>query len=515
MFFFIPIGHEDSQIRRFPLSSAVILFACLAAFAQTWPRFQKEAEEAMEALSGVMRELAALAHGESDDADSFAETMDAVYQARDPQSFLETAEKAIREHEEKHRDREALEPLKEEVRRARSLIENTVFHRHGLVPASPRILAFLTHMFLHGGYLHLISNFIFFLLVGPTLEDLWGRAAFLAVYLLSGLAAAVGYMLVTGSSPVPMVGASGAIAGLTGAFLFTFTHTRIKMLGFLWVFYFARVFTFTMPTWVFLPIWIGWEIVQGISQLGSMGNGDNVAHWAHIAGFFFGAAVPFVFRWTGLDKKIYPLFMTNEKGQQVRVSDSKLNFQIDPLYRKGLRLREGGDYRGSAATFQSLIDAYPDVLGPRLELAETYRVDGEDQKRRETLLEAMTVAASGKDPRIVEVYEVLRIDFPRAKLPPESLFKVGLAYQRAGRHVDALECLRKFTTQHPDHPLWVQAAVHLSDIFAGQMNDQKEALNLLLKARDLAKEGVWRQEVERRLKQPAAAEPRSPQKARP
>ncbi|MEJ6389400.1 rhomboid family intramembrane serine protease [Gymnodinialimonas ulvae] len=139
----------------------------------------------------------------------------------------------------------------------------------------------VTHMFLHGGWMHLIGNMLFLYIFGDNLEDLMGHLGFAAFYLLGGLAAAYGQILADPLSDVPMVGASGAIASVMGGYLLMFPRARIDVLVILVVF----IKVFTIPAWLMLGLWFGLQLVSGL-QMDLVGGG--VAYWAHAGGFVAG-----------------------------------------------------------------------------------------------------------------------------------------------------------------------------------------------------------------------------------
>jgi membrane associated rhomboid family serine protease len=140
----------------------------------------------------------------------------------------------------------------------------------------------LTSMFLHGGWMHLIGNMLFLWIFGDNMEDLLGHLGFLAFYVVSGLAAAAGQILAGPGSSIPMVGASGAIAGVMGGYLLFFPKARIDVL----VIIFFLIKIFTVPAWLMLGLWFGLQLVNGLSM--DITNG-GVAYWAHAGGFAAGA----------------------------------------------------------------------------------------------------------------------------------------------------------------------------------------------------------------------------------
>jgi membrane associated rhomboid family serine protease len=158
----------------------------------------------------------------------------------------------------------------------------------GIVPA--RIMAgqgygtLLTHMFLHGGWMHLAGNMLFLWIFGDNLEDQMGHLGFAGFYLISGLAAAGLQIALDPLSLVPMVGASGAIAGVMGGYLLMFPKARVDVLIIIVIFF--RIFA--LPAWLILGIWFGLQLFSG---LGTPTDAGGVAYWAHIGGFLAGLAL--------------------------------------------------------------------------------------------------------------------------------------------------------------------------------------------------------------------------------
>lgn len=146
----------------------------------------------------------------------------------------------------------------------------------------------LESMFLHGGWLHLLGNMLFLLIFGNNVEDRMGRGAYLAFYLATGYVAAYGFALSNSSSTVPIIGASGAIAGVLGAYIVVFPRARvISLLPFL---FFIPV---RLPAWFVLGLWF---VLQAIYSAALSASGANVAYAAHIYGFAFGVLIALLFR---------------------------------------------------------------------------------------------------------------------------------------------------------------------------------------------------------------------------
>lgn len=155
------------------------------------------------------------------------------------------------------------------------------------VDAEPiNLLTPLTSMFLHGGWAHVLGNAWFLWIFGNNVEDSMGRVRFVVFYLACGLIAAAAQVLVQPASPVPMVGASGAISGVLGAYLVLYPRVRVNVLvtlGFFWP-------IIKVPAYFMLLWWIGLQVLSGLPELLSVrpGASSGVAFFAHIGGFFAG-----------------------------------------------------------------------------------------------------------------------------------------------------------------------------------------------------------------------------------
>jgi membrane associated rhomboid family serine protease len=168
-----------------------------------------------------------------------------------------------------------------------------------LVPAS---LTIVTSMFLHGGWMHLIGNMLYLWIFGNNIEDAMGHGRFVLFYLLCGVAAALGQALTDPSSTIPMIGASGAISGVLGAYLMLYPRARVLVLVFLGFF----VTTFRLPAGIVLGFWI---VLQVFNAGAASGGGGGVAWFAHIGGFLAGVVLILFMR----DKR-HPLFGGRHRG---------------------------------------------------------------------------------------------------------------------------------------------------------------------------------------------------------
>lgn len=157
-------------------------------------------------------------------------------------------------------------------------------------PSAPVYATVFTSMFLHGGWLHLIGNMLFLWIFGNNIEDSVGHFKFIVFYLLCGIAAAAMQVAISPDSTVPMIGASGAVSGVLGAYLVLFPRARVLVLFPIWIFW--RVFY--VPAIVLLVLWFAMQLLSGWATVGNAHEG-GVAFWAHIGGFAAGIVliIPF------------------------------------------------------------------------------------------------------------------------------------------------------------------------------------------------------------------------------
>jgi membrane associated rhomboid family serine protease len=145
----------------------------------------------------------------------------------------------------------------------------------------PAWATLLTSMFLHGGWFHLIGNMLFLWIFGNNVEDALGHARYLLLYLASGIAAALVQAAASPASHVPMIGASGAIAGVLGAYLLVFPRANVHV--FIWIVIFFRIVN--VPASILLGLWFAMQLASGLAR----GHGTpGVAFWAHVGGFLTG-----------------------------------------------------------------------------------------------------------------------------------------------------------------------------------------------------------------------------------
>ena len=345
-----PIKHENMRIRRWPVITLALILLNFLIFLVTHQAMEKQEDS----LWSVKMHVLVLAAQHPDLAISpKAQQFVADFQAYDPTDWAEMQSpsfKPIDDWDAQMRSVDDGEQLQAEMDSIAAeyakLTASSIAERFAFIPAHPRPIAYLSSTFLHGGWLHLIGNMWFLWLAGFVLEDVWGRPLYLTFYLVAGIAATQLDAWANPASIAVSYGASGAIAGLMGAFLVRFPKLKIRLMWFFgsWLSGFWR--PWVRAYWL-LPLWFGMEIYYGKIT----GESDGIGHWAHVGGFAFGALAALAIRYSGLEHKA-------NKAIEEKVSwtaDSEINEASD--------LVENGKLEQAIVILNKYLAWKPDSLG--------------------------------------------------------------------------------------------------------------------------------------------------------
>lgn len=284
LFFFLPWGHDHPVYER-PWLTYGLIVACVLAFAAT----SSIESGATVAVDNAAYRVSILTEAFPDARLSFAvnglpRELDAIVQPL-------VDESPTRAHVAGDADLEAA--MIDLV----AALNHLPLFRFGFRPGAPSALTAVTHAFVHADIGHLFGNMVILFIAGGVLECFWRRSAYVGLYALSGVAGLLAQVAAAPSSTTPMIGASGCIAGLMGAFLVGYPKTKIKVAYFFWVTLRPTWGSVPVPAWFVLPLWVGIELV---SALIAPPEGGGIAYWAHVGGFACGAALALVARRSGL-----------------------------------------------------------------------------------------------------------------------------------------------------------------------------------------------------------------------
>lgn len=281
----IPIGHESSTVRRLPWITFFILASCFIIHILVTVDLNKREKD----LENAAREFLGY-YMEHPYLELDQEALNLIFGERLTEQIQEQLDIIRKEASRdvilfKEQQQEELDQLSEKLK---AIISNIPYRKYGFIPARQNFLALLTYMFIHSGWFHLLGNLLFLYLTGPFIEDVWGRPFYTAFYLIMGIASALMFAQRYPELTGPLIGASGAIAGVMGAFLIRYWKTKIEFLFILFPLIFIR-FTFKAPAWLMLPLWFLLEFFNArvMDTINPQGGG-GVAHWAHVWGFVFG-----------------------------------------------------------------------------------------------------------------------------------------------------------------------------------------------------------------------------------
>lgn len=340
-----PISHEDVQARRWPVLTTVLVvlnILCFIGELVLLSGAKREVEQAKQELVEYWAAHQELATPPSLEALGMAPGRHAPRKAaRGAPPNMASAPEA-----------EPLDQAHLDMLAARyvEVAKSDPLRRWGYVPDDNNIVGLFTHQFLHGGVLHLAFNMWFLWLCACNIEDRWGRVLFVPMYLSAAVVAALTHKLAdSGPGGIPLIGASGAIAGAMGAFLVLFATTRIHF--FYW--YGWRFGTFAAPAWLMLPLWLGEELLWAVVL---PSGGDSTAHFAHIGGFVYGAAFAGVMRASGWDRRLDS------------ATEKKVTVSQDEALADAARLIDGGRHMEAITSLETYVAARPTSIDGHLEL---------------------------------------------------------------------------------------------------------------------------------------------------
>ena len=345
-----PIKHENMKARRWPLVTIGLILVNTLVFLCTHQAMEDQEDPL---LSSKVHVLAFAAQHPELMVPPEAQQLVTDFQRYYPADWAEMQNPNNETNEsedtqiESPNDRQQLQAEMDSLGAEYSkLAAVSITERFAFIPAQPKPIAYISSTFLHGGWLHLIFNMWFLWLAGFVLEDVWGRPLYLVFYLVAGIAATQLHAWANPGSHGASFGASGAVAGLMGAFLIRFPKLKIRLV---WLFDFG-LFGF-WPLWVraywLLPLWAGMEIYYGKA----LGQCDGVAHWAHVGGFMFGALAAVGLRYSGLEQ------------QANKMIEAKVSWTTDPEFLQANDLIENGKLDEAAVILKKYLTEKPDSLG--------------------------------------------------------------------------------------------------------------------------------------------------------
>lgn len=409
---FLPLGVDEAKVDRLPWVSISIAALCVLAFFATWVIPSNPMGADQREVVGVVQQL--LKHPDLKLDPAFSERFLS-------EEGLELIER-MRAQAEPPRAGMNVAALQRELdTRCQELLaqaEDVPMRRYSMVAARGAAQSgWLTHMFLHFGWMHLLGNMLFFYLVGPLLEDVWGRPLFAGFYLLGGLFAAVAQFALEPSSQAMMAGASGAVAACMGAFCLRYAGRRVRIGYFIW---FVRIWRgiFPLPAWAWGGLWFASEVMDFLLW----GNSTGVAVMAHIGGFAFGFGTAAALRAARVEER----FLAPELAKRQGV------WTEDPLLTQAEAALDNGDREAARDAFTRALATQPDSVQALLGLAKLELDEGQTQPGAARVERALQLLVTRESPEpLWRALEELGPRLPAERLRPALASRVAQALEGA------------------------------------------------------------------------------------
>jgi len=480
----VPIGNENSTVQRLPWITFIIIGLNVIIFFATLPTVRKEhikLQEKAEQLFQLVYSHPYLMNDETIDklqtcgiiGRSEAEQIREV--AAQYEDALSSAARGVNQLDIQNR-RDELNALIDEVVKLR---QSMLFFSYGFKPAKHEVWQYITSMFMHGDIWHLLGNMLFFFAVGFSLEDLWGRLVFSKFYLLGGVAATVTHMVMYPDSTIPLIGASGAIAAVMGAFLVRLYDVKITIF-YWWPALLLRgaspLGTFGVKAYIYLPLWFGLQLFY--AMLFDSAEGSGVAFWAHVGGFVFGATVALAMKVTKIEERfIEPSIMA-----KVEFGNKAIRAATESLDRNNL-IEAEKVLRKRLATARDDVDAL-------MLLAQVFQRMGkcDEQAGVYCRLIRLQVKANDMDSALYSYDSLLGV-YPNAdaklKLHPGDWMAICDYLNKIKMHKEAAVEYERLAKSHPQSVQALKALIASAEIHLNILFKPSEALRVLALAEQI------------------------------
>jgi membrane associated rhomboid family serine protease len=382
----LPVRQENSEVRRMPWVSIVLIALNVLVFiwqqslwdSRGWEREMRsriaEAQTFLETHPWVGISADFLPYCSQQFIDRYLQLNAAV-----EKRYVPPTQKAIDQGQMAHL-----------VKMIELKREESPYFLWGLSREHQDAWRFETHAFFHLGLLHLVGNMFFLFLTAPFVEDVFGRPLFAVFYLGAAAVAGAVHLQLVDSNQAMLFGASGAVAGAMGAFLVRFASSRIQFLFLPIPIFWKLRFKFHLPAYFVLPLWFGWQWLQGVR---GADDGNPVAYWAHVGGFAFGVLFTLLFRLSRVEQKLI-----------TKSIEAKTTLKRHPSLEKAVVALGKRDYRQALIEARRVLMKEPDNIDA-LEVVFQTHVDTKDlaeaAKCATRLLEISSRAAKC-DPGFVE-----------------------------------------------------------------------------------------------------------------
>ncbi len=442
----IPLGHEQTSVRRLPWVTFTIMALCVVIFILMAP------DEHRSEMDSFLRLQQSLGY--------FTQHPYLKMEPRFRSIFVnelgEDQAVVFTEHMRRAGPAKPEDPAQLQYEQERfdtivagyfESIDSSLLSRFGLVPASFEASHLVSYQFLHAGWLHLIFNLLMLFVVGPFVEDVWGRPLYAAFYLAAGAAAGAMFAVRYPDLQMPLVGASGAIAGVMGAFLVRYLKSKIRFLVWLGV----PIGPFAAPAWIIFPMWFAIQLFSAQSLEQHLPEGGGVAFWAHVWGFLFGV--------------VFAAVMAQLKVEQRylhRAIESKVTVLDNAVVDQAVGQARAGDLHGAVAALEAELAGHPENVDAAIALWNMCTANGDASRAGPAMAKVIENAVRGGDTQlIITHWDDILVNHPDIAIEP--LLAVRLAEildgeQRVVSAVETLELGHSRTSEKTPMPVLLRMA---------------------------------------------------------
>lgn len=453
MIFLFPLSHESQIIRRIPYVTISIISVCF--FLQIYATFKiKKENELLKEAFNSLKDY----YTDHSDKLTFPNIFSQFVSSEEwvkgnPSSELETKE-------ELEFNKLILDFL--------IIRQNTLYYKYGYIPGRLNFAIF-TSIFFHGGWLHLIFNMWFLWLAATAIEDSWGRIPFLIFYIFSGAIASLMHNFIFSELKHPLIGASGAIAGIMGAFFIKYFRTKINMFYLYFITFYPRYGTFQTPAYIMLILWLLQQFLYAF--LDTKGQ-QGIAFWAHIGGFLFGSSAALILKKSGIEQT-YLLSKTEEAT----------SFYQNPLLLQAIKLYDSGNYQEAQTKLKVLLDSDPNHIEAQMLMLQIANKKLDTTEAAKYLSLIIDNHIKGNEiSSAADLYREYQLLHVQANLSFPAVLKLATYFKNNNELDTALNLLYKTFQQHPDEPMGYKVLNLYAEFNESIRNYQKaiEAFSILL-----------------------------------
>jgi membrane associated rhomboid family serine protease len=490
----IPTGHENLEGRRWPWITIAIILLNVVAFGASYSSMDSDSERGAEVriktlLLAAWHPQVTKTPAQQKLVESFQKSNPRVWaimedENRRPESRWDIEMREY-DHQQANEEMAALDAQLAEVQRT------SVLERYAFFSDKRDAYRYVTSSFLHGGWFHIIFNMWFLWLAGSVMEDAWGRAIYPVFYGLACFVSLFAHGTAHPDSIKAVIGASGAVAALMGAFLVRFFSTRINfLLIFFWGFI-PRFYRFQAAAWVMLPLWLGIQVFWGLM----IGEDGGVAYWSHVGGFVFGTVTALGMKFSGMEKKVDAAI------------EAEVGWSSDPrVVRAGEILTR--DPQGALAELQAVLAEHPQNLEALSLLAKAQWQAGQIEPSRETLAQLAKIHIKKREfEHALENFDEYRHSGGE-KFPAAEWLAVCRHLENVPNYERAAAEYEAYAAAWPAERMSVYALVAAGRIQLKNLNNKSEAARLYRLADASAVPHLdWEEAIKKGLREAAAPAP--------